>query len=400
MDTIGEAYIPIAFKAAAAADPSAKLYYNDYNLEYLEDKTWGAQRIVELVRSYGARIDGVGFQGHFELGSTPPAADLAEAIRAITDMGVDVAFTEMDVRMKTPATTQKLQQHAKEYGGIAEACLMVPRCIGITIWVSSGLSEDGDEADSSRAYRTLTPGCRASSAARVPPCCGTTRTRRSRRTTPSSRRSSRPRLSRAAAPTRETAARRREAKKKRPRSRREGASLTEVRTAARRAGTRGGRAEATVTAVIMAVVVVANRSSLSRAGVMATAAAGATEVWARAGARAEAMVGATMGEARDRAVEARRKEAAKRKVREKDRRKDRRKDKAAMTEEAMSLSRGFRIHQSKAPREEIRRLATSSTQVAGSDRGSQDRREMFGGQGYFIFLTHIILHLYLFVSKC
>lgn len=61
---IGEAYIPIAFRLAAAADPNAKLYYNDYNLEYGLAKALGAQKIVKLVQSYGVRIDGVGLQGH------------------------------------------------------------------------------------------------------------------------------------------------------------------------------------------------------------------------------------------------------------------------------------------------------------------------------------------------
>lgn len=32
-NTIGEAYIPIAFKIAREVDPKAKLFYNDYNLE-------------------------------------------------------------------------------------------------------------------------------------------------------------------------------------------------------------------------------------------------------------------------------------------------------------------------------------------------------------------------------
>jgi|SRR3569833_444518 len=136
LDVIGEAYIPLAFKAAAEADPSAKLYYNDYNLEYGEEKTKGAVRLVKLVKSHGYRIDGVGFQGHFEVGQTPVAEDLADALRTMTDLGVDVAYTETDIRMKLPADQKKLQQHATDYGNVAKSCLLVKRCVGITLWVS------------------------------------------------------------------------------------------------------------------------------------------------------------------------------------------------------------------------------------------------------------------------
>jgi Beta-1,4-xylanase len=54
-ETIGEAYIPIAFAAAAAANPDVKLYYNDYNIEYSGPKATTAQNIVKLVQSYGVK---------------------------------------------------------------------------------------------------------------------------------------------------------------------------------------------------------------------------------------------------------------------------------------------------------------------------------------------------------
>ena len=42
---LGTDFIPIAFKAAAAADPQAKLYYNDFNLETIKAKADGAVKV-------------------------------------------------------------------------------------------------------------------------------------------------------------------------------------------------------------------------------------------------------------------------------------------------------------------------------------------------------------------
>lgn len=140
---IGESYIPIAFRMAAAADPAAKLYYNEYNLEYGADKHQGALRLVKFVQSWGVKIDGVGVQGHLvseptstQSVVTPSVATLTKVLQDYADLGVDVAYTEADIRSKTPTTTQKLTDAAAAWARVAQSCINVERCVGITIWVS------------------------------------------------------------------------------------------------------------------------------------------------------------------------------------------------------------------------------------------------------------------------
>ncbi|KAF2855284.1 glycoside hydrolase family 10 protein [Plenodomus tracheiphilus IPT5] len=141
LDTIGEAYIPIAFRLAKKYDSKVDLYYNDYNLEYNANKTAGAVRIVKLIQSYGLKISGVGYQAHLASETTPtapgPAPDqktLEAALRATSNLGVDVVYTEIDVRSNTPATPEKLKVQAKAYERIARSCLAVRRCVGMTVW--------------------------------------------------------------------------------------------------------------------------------------------------------------------------------------------------------------------------------------------------------------------------
>lgn len=132
--TIGEAYIPIAFATAASADPSTKLYYNDYSIDYAGSKTTAAQSLIKMVQTYGAKIDGVGLQGHFTVGQTPSRKDLASTLKTYTGMGLEVAYTEMDVRMKTPASEKELEQQKTDFGSLAGACVDAEGCVGVTVW--------------------------------------------------------------------------------------------------------------------------------------------------------------------------------------------------------------------------------------------------------------------------
>lgn len=137
---MGFYYIPLAFSAAAAADPSAKLYYNDYNIEYAGTKATNAVSLVKQVQAYGAKIDGVGLQGHFIVGSTPSKATLLAQINTFAALGVEVAYTEVDVRFSSlPPTTAGLQQQATDYGSVTSACLASSACVGITVWCVSSV---------------------------------------------------------------------------------------------------------------------------------------------------------------------------------------------------------------------------------------------------------------------
>jgi len=74
----------------------------------------------------------VGFQSHFIEGKFHE--DLQRNMERFAALDLDVALTEIDVRIQLPVTEQALAQQAKDYASIAQACLAVPRCVGMTMW--------------------------------------------------------------------------------------------------------------------------------------------------------------------------------------------------------------------------------------------------------------------------
>lgn len=133
--TIGPEYIPIAFETAALYDTSVKLYYNDYNIEYAGAKSTAAQALVTSLKARGIKIDGVGLQGHFIVGETPSESSQISNLEAFTALGVEVAYTEVDIRFTSlPPTTAGYAQQATDYVNTVAACLGVTGCVGITVW--------------------------------------------------------------------------------------------------------------------------------------------------------------------------------------------------------------------------------------------------------------------------
>ena len=130
---LGPGYIAKAFRWAHQADPHAKLYYNDYNLESIGPKSDAALALVQSLKAQGVPIDGVGFQGH--LGIQYPYPDTFGAnLQRFAAAGVDVAITEADVRMVLPVTPEKLATQATYFGNMMRSCVAVRRCVSFTLW--------------------------------------------------------------------------------------------------------------------------------------------------------------------------------------------------------------------------------------------------------------------------
>jgi endo-1,4-beta-xylanase len=95
LEKLGEDYIQLAFQLAAKADPKAKLYYNDYNIEQPKKRA-GTIALIKKLQASGTKIDGVGIQAHWSING-PPLKDVEDAILEFSALGLKVSFTELDL---------------------------------------------------------------------------------------------------------------------------------------------------------------------------------------------------------------------------------------------------------------------------------------------------------------
>lgn len=48
-----------------------------------------------------------------------------------TSVGLEVAVTELDIRITLPATKEDLQNQATQYAQVVQACVNVKKCVGV-----------------------------------------------------------------------------------------------------------------------------------------------------------------------------------------------------------------------------------------------------------------------------
>lgn len=140
---LGNNYVNMAFQWAHAADPGAKLFYNDYGGEGLGGKSDGIYTFVQGLVSSGVPINGVGLQMHVDLTSAPSQSDISSNMARLAALGLDVHITEMDVRVPVDAngnaTAADLASQAAIYQYVMAACQAAPNCTAFLTWGVSDL---------------------------------------------------------------------------------------------------------------------------------------------------------------------------------------------------------------------------------------------------------------------
>lgn len=136
---IGPEYIPMAFQWAREADPDALLIYNEHSAEGLNKKSQAVYAMLQSLLGMGAPIDGVGLQMHVFLDG-PTRQELAENMRRLAELGLQVHITEMDVRTyaSEAGPAEKMAAQAEVYRAALGACLEAPSCNVFATW---GLSD-------------------------------------------------------------------------------------------------------------------------------------------------------------------------------------------------------------------------------------------------------------------
>ncbi|MCX0242474.1 endo-1,4-beta-xylanase [Streptomyces drozdowiczii] len=130
---LGPGYIADAFRWAHAADPKAKLFINDYNIEGVNAKSTALHDLVVKLRKQHVPIDGVGIQGHLSVQYNAPH-DIAENMKRFDALGLETAITEADVRVPMPSDSTEQEAQAEGYDVLLRGCLLTRKCTDFTVW--------------------------------------------------------------------------------------------------------------------------------------------------------------------------------------------------------------------------------------------------------------------------
>lgn len=138
---VGPDYIETSFRAAAAADPSALLVLNDSYLEYdIPEGEFRRNTLLKLLQQMVERkvpIGALGLQSHLRTGGVPfNGSKLKDFLHRVSDLGLKIVVSELDVAEKGPETDVSARDNAvaKEIDRYLEVILQEKSVVAIVTW--------------------------------------------------------------------------------------------------------------------------------------------------------------------------------------------------------------------------------------------------------------------------
>jgi endo-1,4-beta-xylanase len=116
---LGTSYIAEAFRFAHAADPQAKLFYNEYR-NYIPVKRQAVYEMLKGLLADGVPVHGVGLQCHLNIepssvegnhGQYQTVAELDKTIALYASLGLEVQVTELDLSVYVPGVKYAPEQY-------------------------------------------------------------------------------------------------------------------------------------------------------------------------------------------------------------------------------------------------------------------------------------------------
>ena len=150
---MGPDYIKIALEAAHKADPSAKLYINDYGNENDDGPRW--QATYNMMSSLESELapQGIhlyyGFESHIYDPTTDDISNdfadngntiLQNNIDALGAIGIKSRISEMDAPESDPGYAEDSSSQTQQMSGVLSICLNDPNCVAFSIW-STGMTD-------------------------------------------------------------------------------------------------------------------------------------------------------------------------------------------------------------------------------------------------------------------
>ncbi|WP_119843316.1 endo-1,4-beta-xylanase [Reichenbachiella sp. MSK19-1] len=137
---MGDDYIEKCYKWTREADPDVLIFYNDYNMTTDASKLGSTIDMAEDFIARDVPIDGIGFQMHISYNG-PDRATIESAAKKVTDTGLMLHFSELDIRANpnndmSELTVQRAVDLQEKYKEVVEIYNAIPEesKFALTVW--------------------------------------------------------------------------------------------------------------------------------------------------------------------------------------------------------------------------------------------------------------------------